>query len=277
MRFRLLLGLVLSSLIGWAGYRQEALTASGVMGAILVGTFIVGFGGWAWGFLLVAFFVSSSLLSLYRSRDKAALSDKFAKGRRRDLGQTLANGGLGTLLALAYSLSSHPLLFVAFVGTMATVNGDTWATEIGVLSRRVPRLITTGRAVPPGTAGGVTLDGSLAALAGGLFVGMCAPLFLIGERLVGGQLADLESWWMLIPLAGTGGLIGTFFDSLLGASVQRIYYCPACDKETEQAVHRCGSASHPLRGWKWLDNDMVNFLSSVLGAATAAGLSLPLI
>ena len=279
---RFLLGLVLSGAVGLAGYRRGVLAPSGVLGAVVVGTLVVGFGGWAWGLLLVAFFTSSSLLSLYRSHAplKSQVSDKFAKGHRRDLSQTLANGGLGALLALMYSLSPHATLMAAFVGAMATVTGDTWATEIGVLSPQVPRLATTWRRVPPGTSGGITFQGSLAALAGALFIGLCAVLFIAAERLTrawGGVGVDGQpaaaALWPLLPIAGVSGLVGTFFDSLLGASVQRIYYCDVCDKETEQSVHRCGNATRPLRGWAWLDNDMVNFVSSCAGAALAAALA----
>ncbi|RME44326.1 MAG: DUF92 domain-containing protein, partial [Chloroflexi bacterium] len=72
--------------------------------------------------------------------------------------------------------------------------------------------------------------------------------------------------------AGLGGLAGALFDSLLGASVQRIYWCDVCRKETERMVHTCGEPSRPLRGWSWLDNDVVNFLSSVVGSGVTAGL-----
>lgn len=269
---RFLLGLAFSSFTGIVAYRKNALTASGAVGAILVGTLIVGFGGWAWGMLLIAFFVSSSTLSYYRRADKAAVSDKFAKGHRRDLGQTLANGGLGALLAVGYYLSPNVVLLAAYVGAMATVNSDTWATEIGVVSRQPPRLVTNYRIVPPGTSGGITRDGSLAALGGGLFIGLFAYLLVAGERLALGQPVALAVLWLLIPIAGVSGLIGAFFDSLLGATVQRIYYCHMCDKETEQIVHHCGAQTHPLRGWSWLDNDMVNFISSGAGALVAAEL-----
>ncbi len=270
---RLLLGLILSAFIGLAGYRKSTLTASGVVGAVLVGTLIFGFGGWSWGLLLIAFFASSSTLSHYRRAGKVAVSAKFAKGNRRDLGQALANGGLGALLAVAYHLSPHEVWLAAFVGAMAAVNSDTWATEIGVLSRQPPRLITTGRAVLSGTSGGVTRDGSLAALAGGIFIGLCAILFISGERLATGQPVAWETLWIILPTAGVSGLAGAFFDSLLGATVQRIYYCTACSQETEQAIHHCGSRSRPLRGWGWLNNDLVNFISSGLGALVAAGLA----
>jgi uncharacterized protein (TIGR00297 family) len=269
---RLFLGLVLSSIISFAGYRKQALTASGMTSAVAVGTLIVGFGGWAWGSLLAAFFVSSSLLSYYRRADKSAVSNEFAKGPRRDWGQVLANGALGALLAVGYRLLPHLVLFAAFVGALATVGSDTWATEIGVLSRRPPRLVTTGRVVSSGTSGSVTRIGSLAALGGALFIGLCAILFAWAAGRMTGQPVALEILWPVLPFAGVSGLIGAFFDSLLGATVQHIYYCRLCDKETEQATHHCGSPSKPLRGWRWLDNDMVNFISSGVGALIAAGL-----
>lgn len=271
---RLVLGLIFSGLIGLTAQRSKALAPSGVLGAMLVGTLIVGLGGWAWGLLLVAFFTSSSLLSLYRRSDKLATSGLFAKGHRRDLGQVLANGGLGALIALVYWRSPHPALLAAFVGALAAVTSDTWATEIGVLSRQPSRLVTSGRVVPSGTSGGVTPAGSLAALAGGLFIGICAVLFVAGEQLVASQPVTLRPLWPLMPIAGVSGLIGAFADSLLGATVQGIFYCETCAHETEQVVHRCGTRSRPLRGWAWLNNDLVNLLSSGVGAMTAIGVLL---
>ncbi len=137
-------------------------------------TLIFAAGGWVWGALLITFFVLSSLLSRYRAQFKAGLAEKFAKGSQRDLGQVLANGGMGALLALAHAWLPHPVVLFAFAGAMATVNADTWATELGVLARRSPRLITTGRPVEPGTSGGISLPGTLATLAGGLRLGFPA-------------------------------------------------------------------------------------------------------
>jgi uncharacterized membrane protein len=86
---RLLTGLVLSALIGLLAYRRGSLARSGVLGAVIVGTAIFGFGGWAWGLLLILFFVTSSLLSHFQERRKERLAEKFAKGHRRDIWQAL--------------------------------------------------------------------------------------------------------------------------------------------------------------------------------------------
>lgn len=264
---RALLGLMLSAAIGYAGYAKKALNFSGVAGAILVGTLIFGLGGWDWGLVLIAFFLSSSFLSRYRGREKASLAEKFTKGDRRDLGQTLANGGVGALLAIGSAVHPHTLWLVAFVGAMATVNADTWATEIGVLSRVRPRLITTGREVEVGTSGGVSWLGTISTLAGGIFIGLLAGL---------GQLTSTAGVDLSILLFSglLGGLCGSLFDSLLGATVQAIYYCDRCTKETEQVTHRCGEQARQLRGWRWLNNDLVNLFSSMIGAAVASGLAI---
>jgi uncharacterized protein (TIGR00297 family) len=267
---QLIAGLTLSALSALIAFRKHALTASGAAGAILVGTLTFGFGGWAWGLVLVAFFVLSSVLSRYRHTDKRELTDKFLKGSRRDLGQVLANGGAAAIISLFYSSYPTSALLAAFLGAVATVNADTWGTELGVLSPTPPRLITTGRRVPAGTSGGITLLGTAASTLGALFIGLVGYLLLCVSAVVV-ENSPLELSW-IIPTALFSGLLGSLFDSLLGATVQGIYYCAACDAETEQQTHRCGLRTNHLRGWRWLNNDVVNLLSSVAGAALAVAI-----
>jgi uncharacterized protein (TIGR00297 family) len=211
--------------------------------------------------LLLAFFISSSLLSRLFARRKRLLSEKFSKGSRRDWAQVTANGGLGALLAVAQAVyPGQAWPWIAFIGAMAAVNADTWATELGVLNPTPPRLITNGKTVERGSSGAVSLWGSLAALSGAGLIALLAALFSGAEAGV-------------ILLAGVlGGLCGSFFDSLLGATVQAIYWCPSCGKETERNPrHTCGSETAPYRGWRWLDNDWVNGLASLAGALVASG------
>jgi uncharacterized protein (TIGR00297 family) len=261
MLLRLALGLLLSLLIGLVGYRRRSLAPSGVLGAVLVGTTIFGFGGWAWGTLLVVFFVSSSALSHFKESRKAALAEKFSKGSQRDLVQALANGGAAALIAVLNGVWPHPAWWAAFAGAIATVNADTWATELGVLSTAPPRLITTGRSVAVGTSGGLTRLGTLAALGGAALIGLAAA----GFHVALGQPATAAA--ALLASATLAGLAGSLVDSFVGATVQAIYFCDRCRQETERhPTHRCGSATRQLRGWAWLDNDWVNFISSVAGA-----------
>jgi len=265
--FELLGGFALSLAIGILGYRRGALSGSGIVGALVTGTLIFGLGGWEWGALLILFFVSSSALSFYRAREKQSLAEKFAKGHRRDLAQALANGGLAALLAVLSRVGGMEggLWFFACAGAMAAVNADTWATELGVLSPRPPRLITTGRTVEVGTSGGVTTLGTAASLGGALIIGLSGGLSLLA--LGRGWASGI----VLLLAATAGGLAGSAFDSLLGATTQAIYWCDTCDKETERRVHRCGTQTRLVRGWRWLGNDLVNFIASAVGALVAAG------
>ena len=282
---RIGIGLLLSTAIGLVAYHRNSLSKSGVIGAIITGTVIFGFGGWTWGLVLIAFFVSSTLLSHFRRADKTVMAEKFAKGERRDLAQTLANGGFGALLAVAVLLLidlpgkprlGNPLyayLTLAYFGAIASANADTWATELGVLSRTPPRLISTGKPVAPGTSGGITWYGTVAALAGSAFIGVAAFVLIQGAALATSGallLSDLPVVW----IATLAGLVGSLFDSLLGATVQAMYWCDTCGKETERLVHTCGTPTRPLRGWPWLNNDAVNFVSSVVGGLLAGSLGL---
>jgi uncharacterized protein (TIGR00297 family) len=249
----------LAALAFWAG----ALTRSGALAAALLGGLLFGLGGLRWAALLLLFFTTSSSLSHLSSRRKAALTEQFAKGSRRDWGQVAANGGLGLLLVLVYALwPDQAWVWVAYAGSLAAVNADTWATELGVLSKTPPRLITTWQRVERGTSGGVSLPGTLAALAGALLIALAA-----------GGLQPQAGGWVTCLSATLGGLAGSLFDSWLGATHQAIYRCPSCQHETERhPLHTCGTPTEHLRGWRWLNNDLVNLACALMGAGMAVGM-----
>ena len=252
-------GFTLAVVVAAGAYAAGSLSRSGALAAVAVGTLTFGIGGWLPGALLLLFFVSSSLLSRVGGARKRSVAAAFAKGGRRDHGQVLANGALAALLSVGYGLTGDSLWLAGLAGALAAVNADTWATELGVLSRQSPRMVTTGAAVEPGTSGAVSPQGVWAALGGALLISGTAAI------------AAGSPWVALI--AAASGVAGSLFDSLLGATVQSIYTCPACAKETERhPLHTCGTATVPLRGWRWLDNDGVNFGASVVGALVSTGL-----
>jgi uncharacterized protein (TIGR00297 family) len=273
---QLLLGFVISALIGALAYLRLSLTAGGVAGAVIVGTLTFGLGGLSWALVMVAFFVSSSLLTHYRAAQKRRASAEFAKGGRRDFVQVAANGGAAVLLAVAAALLPEwsALIFAAFVGAMAAVTADTWATELGLLSRDEPRLVTTWQRVRVGESGAVTTLGLVAAATGALFIGSVA---LLG-RFVEGFFTDVfaRSLVWLPTTALIAGWLGSVVDSLLGATLQALYYCASDDKYTEKPVHSCGRPAILTRGFGWLDNDGVNFLASLAGAILGAAVYLGL-
>lgn len=260
---QVLIGTSLGVIVGYLAWRFQALNRSGAWAAGAVGALVFGLGGFPWAILLLTFFISSSVLSRAFVRRKAALSEKFAKGSQRDWGQVLANGGLGACLAIFHAFYPENIwLWIAYSGAMAAVNADTWATELGVFSSSKPRMITSGKPVERGTSGGITFLGYLAALGGALLIGLVVLPFT-------STTVDL----MLLGVISLAGISGSTFDSFLGATVQGIYYCPQCKKETERyPVHTCGTDTSHNRGWTWLNNDIVNFACSLVGALVAAGL-----
>ncbi len=271
-------GLLLAALIGLAGWKLKALTPGGALGATLIGGLVFGYGGLTWAALLIAFFLSSSLLSrVGRTRKAQAIASE--KEGPRDLTQTLANGGVALLMALAVGIWGHespwyPYFTLAYFGSLAAVTADTWATELGMLSRRPPRLITTRQIIQPGVSGGVTRAGLIASLGGGAFIGITTFTTIQAASLLTTGQWFLSDWFLLIILP-IAGFLASLFDSFLGATVQRLYYCERCDAVTEQPVHYCGHAARLVQGVAWMNNDFVNFLAACMGAIAAILFSLP--
>jgi len=276
MLLQILPGFGLALLVALAAWRARALTPGGAAAALGLGTLVFGLGGLAWAVLLLGFFISSSVLSRTFRRRKATLDEDFSKGSQRDAGQVLANGGVAglfTLLHLLFPLSGLP--FLAFAGTLAAVNADTWATELGVLSRRPPRLISTGKVVERGASGGISLAGLLAALGGAVLIAGLATLPALPAPADTGTASSPGGVFIIIMGVVTlAGLVGSLVDSLLGATLQVIYTCPTCAKETERhPTHTCGTATVYKRGWRWLNNDWVNAACAMAGAGLALAAS----
>ena len=164
------------------------LTRRGAAAALAIGLATVWGFGWRGLFLLLAFFVSSNLLTT---------AAKGGEGRNER--QVLANGGAAALAALAGS-------WAAFAGSIAAATADTWATEIGRHSRTPPRLITNGRPVPAGTDGGITLLGTVGGFAGAGFIAGLA--FIVEPRVA--------------IAVGAAGVFGLLLDSFLGATLQGV-------------------------------------------------------
>ena len=251
-----LVGLLVALGISLAARAAGSLTTSGAVAATIVGTLAVT-AGWNWGGLLILYFVSSTALSkVGRARKEELTSGIVAKAGRRDAVQVLANGGVFAGAAVAMIVDPNVKWVALGAGSLAAAAADTWATEVGTLFGGTPRSILTGRPVPPGTSGGVSLIGTFAAVGGASFVAVIA-------RLLG--------WTPKLAMAiALGGIAGAVVDSIVGATVQARRWCDACEQETERLTHDCGADTRRLRGLAWLDNDVVNFLSNAAGGVLSA-------
>jgi len=251
-----LIGLLAAVAIAVVAWRLGALTAGGAAAAVLLGTVAVG-ADWTWGVLLVAYFVVSSLLTRFRAAEKAGRTqDRLEKTGARDAQQVLANGGVFFAAALAYWISEADMWQALAIGSLAASAADTWATELGTLSKSEPRSILGFHPVPVGTSGGLTLLGLLGTVAGAGFVA--------------GVAWALKWPTFAIVSAIAGGILGSLLDSLLGAGLQARRHCPKCDAMTERAVHGCGTTTDVVGGIEWLDNDGVNFIATLCGALIGA-------
>lgn len=237
-----------------------SLTVGGAVAAWAVGTAILAGTGWAGGLVLAAFFAPSTAVGrLVRPRTAPVLD---AKGDCRDQWQVLANGGVAAAAALAAAMVAavpRPLALWLVTAALAAAAADTWATAWGGLSRRPPRHLLSGRRVPPGTSGGISLPGTLGAIAGALVVASA-----------GAVPDDLPARTARIAIGTLVGVAGMLADSALGAALQGRFHCDRCDRPSEWAVHRCGAPTRLIGGWPWLTNDLVNFLATLVAALAAA-------
>ncbi|PZE20984.1 DUF92 domain-containing protein [Paenibacillus xerothermodurans] len=264
-----LIGAACSLYIAAAAYGKKSLSGSGAAAAVAVGTVMYAMGSLPWFGTLIVFFIASTALTKWRHRQKSLVESGYAKSGRRDAGQVLANGGLGAALCICHNLWPGPLWWVAFIGVMATVTADTWATEIGALSRTQPRSILNGRKVAAGTSGGVTALGAVASVAGGITIGLAAWLLSTWQpasTLAAENSAAAPAGAVLLLFGAAGGLVGSLSDSLLGAVWQVMYRCTVCGKEIEKDRH-CNQLAVRIRGASWFTNDAVNIISSLCGGA----------
>jgi len=256
-------GLAVAIVIAYLAFRARALDCSGAFAAGILGTVVFGLGGVSWVLVLLTFFISASGISKLFHVHKSEVEQDFAKGSKRDAGQVAANGGLSGVFVLLYVILFYfipespllPVLWLGFAASLGAANADTWATELGVLNPRQPFLVTSFRRVPKGTSGAVSLVGSLAALSGSALVaGVAVLCSRVGWITTGGI-----NLWLQFILITVSGFIGAFVDSILGATIQVVYTCPACHKETERhPVHTCGTPTIRKRGVPWINNDWVN-------------------
>lgn len=224
--------LVLGGLAWWRG----AVSRSGFVGGVVIGTLILALGGVGSYVALCGFFVLGTLATRlgYARKERAGLAQE-AKGRRGTK-HALANCATGTVLAMSLPLWPAWAPGVGLVAAFATAASDTLGSEIGQLYGKRPYLPTTFRPVPPGTEGAVSVEGTLAGVAGSLVLGVLGWVFALYPPTG-------------IALVAVGAFVGTTVESYVGA----IWGQDA----------RIG-------------NEAMNFLNTVVGAAVAIAIALPL-
>lgn len=263
--FEAVTGLLASAAMAAAAVVRGSLSRAGGIAAVVVGTTVYAGGGPFWFTSLLVFFLTSTLLGRVGARQKAAAKREFAKSDRRDAWQVVANGGVAAACAIAFGVTAHPVWAAAFVGALAAANADTWATELGVLSRREPWLLLTFQRVARGTSGAVSPAGLAASVGGAVAIGIAAAAAPAAYHVAPASL---------LVAALVGGIAGSLSDSLLGATLQAGFHCPTCRRRSESPEHACGTRAARVRGLAWLDNDGVNLVATATGALLASGITI---
>ncbi len=230
-----------SLLASAAAWRLGALSPDGALAAVAVGTTVAGAGDWMWAVLLVVFVAAASCASALPPRPQPP---------RRTARQVLANGSVAALAAL---LHPQPVAAAVFAGAVAAAWADTWATEFGVRYGGTPRTLWGWRVAAPGLSGGVTWAGTAAGVAAALCCGLAASV--LGVAPAG-------------PTAAAG-VAGMLVDSLVGGTLQAQFRCTRCGRVGETAACGCGAPARPVRGLRWLDNDVTNLLATASGGGLA--------
>jgi uncharacterized protein (TIGR00297 family) len=217
------------------------------------------YGGWRWFVILLIFLIISSLFTRFKYSQKREIGIAQDKKGARSWVNVVANGFASAGFAVGKTLLPVETVMLGFLGSVSAAFADTLSTEIGILSKSSPRLITNLRQkVPVGTSGGVSVLGELSVL-------ISTAILTLSVWAI-----DLASFSLTKILFVTlvSGYAGTTTDSLLGATYQAKYGCEICGRTVESKRH-CDKPTKHLTGRQILDNNGVNFIATWIGALTA--------
>ncbi|KAK4702067.1 hypothetical protein P7C70_g4157, partial [Phenoliferia sp. Uapishka_3] len=302
--------LVFATALGLHGYRSGSLSKSGAVAAAFLGYCTLANPLKVFGVSLLVFYFAGSKITKIKAAYKATLEAPEASpssttptkpGGNRSAAQVACNALVGAICAVAWRILysgevktvgdgvgsvwareqwcvldrqgsqwSRPLVITA-VAFWSACSGDTFASELGILSRTPPKLITTFREVPPGTNGGISALGTLLSINGGLLVGTAAALVISLEDTLCNRF---EVWTTLLLVGSVSGFLGSGIDSLLGATLQETLY----SKKRKMVVHSRqknkksddeDDSIESIAGYPILSNNSVNLLSSGVTAVAA--------
>ncbi|CAL9091371.1 protein PGR-like [Musa acuminata AAA Group] len=268
---RLGFSLLLSFSVAARALKRKSVDSSAVLVGIPI-MVIHMLAGYRFAALLLVFFSTSSKVTRLGEAKKRATDAEFKEGGQRNWIQVLSNSIIATILVVIFARITQghdrcldskdstviTALLGGIVGHYACCNGDTWSSELGMLSSAQPRLITTFKKVRKGTNGGVTVHGLLAAVAAGFVIGVAFALVGLVTTECSADIAKRQLF--VVPIATAAGLFGSLIDSFLGATLQFSGYCTVRKK----VVGNEGPTVVKISGASILDNNAVNAVSILL-------------
>lgn len=245
----IILSITLSLLLTILAYIKKALTTNALLCAFIFACLITYFGGFISYLILVLVFLGTLIGSKIGAAKRIQINhDIIKKPHKKDTYQILANVGLGTLFIIIYGFTNNFIYLIIYASIMAESLSDSLASDIGVLSKKPPINILTFKKSIKGLSGNISLLGICSSLIGSLII---SSIFYIFYHQFSSFLAILLS-----------GFLGTIVDSVLGSTIQVKYKCQKCLQITEREEH-CQIKTKYYKGFKFINNDCVNFLSNV--------------
>ena len=220
-------------------YKRKHLSLDGFLSSTLMAGLILGFGGLKYVLPIAIFFILSTLLS------KVGIKNLRELKSGRNANQVFANGGVGLVLCIFNHFYQMELIYIMFLASIAAANSDTWATEIGKLSRTRPKDIISGRSLNKGESGGITFIGLLGSMSGS-FVIAAVGLFL-----------DINISYLIIVFIS--GFLGSLFDSILGGTLQSRFIL----MDGKTIKEEKDTDSYHYSGLVSINNNSVNFLCTL--------------
>ena len=256
--------------------KKKSLSPSGAVVGWICGICIISTG--YRGLVLFYFYQIGSWCTKYNIHIKSNRDGTLVQNSNRGISQVLCVSIIATLLSLYHAIRfgmERPMIHnlypqatsitLAIIAHHATGLADTMASELGILVKNPSStfLITTGRSVPPGTNGGITIMGCFWSCIGGTIIGV---LTILTDYFLSKQLSLTVQQYALpvIVYSTIIGFLGSLIDSVLGATCQATFYDPI-----QKKVYHANSSNKPpscqhITGNDLLSNEQVNLLSTAI-------------
>ncbi|MGJ3253395.1 MAG: TIGR00297 family protein [Elainellaceae cyanobacterium] len=243
-----LVGILINTVLGAIALivPKKLLTPAGLFNAWLLGVILWGTLGWQGYVIMMVYFLAGSAVTRIGMAEKEAAGIAEKRSGARGPENVWGSALIATVCAIGvYLCSLFPtpssktliplLLLLGYVASMSTKLSDTTASEVGKAYGKRTFLITTLQAVPPGTEGAVSLEGTLAGLVASLAI-----------ALVGWGVGFIMPLGVLF--CGVAAFVATNLESVIGATLQDTV--------------------------DWMTNEVVNILNTLIGAMVAIALAL---
>jgi len=198
------ISVVICFLFSLSIYLLKLFDARGGFVTFVLLTIVVILSPFWWFFLLISGYIMIFTVTLYRDDDKTMIRGSLFKSDiKRSYTNVIGKVAVPTVAAVVGDVA-------VFISAVSFGVADSFANEIGVLSKRKPRLVTTMKKVTPGTNGAVSPLGTFACGLGSLIVGLIALFLNFSEA----------NFLTNLLLVVTMGVLGSFVDSFMGAILE---------------------------------------------------------